>query len=403
LTGFQVLRSNLEDLLLGHAAASGVDVRHDLRVRDVRFEEEPEAARVEVESPDGRREELRARRVLDASGRAGVVARRGFRRRDGPVTLALAAVWRQDRGFAVADDSHTLVEAYADGWAWSVPVAPGVRHVTVMIDPPGPKGARRDLSSLYSTEFEKAEHLSAILAGGVSMGSSWAADASTYGASTYEGPRLLLVGDAGSFIDPLSSFGVKKALASAWLAAVATHTALRYPERDEVARAFFSRREARVHGRYARETARYAAQAAARYPASAFWSARASPPAAALGDEDEGPVEKAAVQRAFERLKSQARLDLDLGPGIRVRPAPLVVEHEIVLADALHPERGAAVHFVSGLDATRLARLACRASEVGELYEAYNRQAPAVALGDFLHGLATLLASGLLHERTQTP
>ena len=34
----------------------------------------------------------------------------------------------------------------------------------------------------------------------------------------------LLAGDAGSFIDPLSSAGVKKALASAWLAAVAVST-----------------------------------------------------------------------------------------------------------------------------------------------------------------------------------
>ena len=97
-------------------------------------------------------------------GRVGVVARKAFRRKDGPSTLALAAVWRRDGGFPVADDSHTLVEAYADGWAWSVPVAPGLRHVTVMIDPPRPAEGRRDLASLYAQELRKAAHLEAILA-----------------------------------------------------------------------------------------------------------------------------------------------------------------------------------------------------------------------------------------------
>ena len=61
------------------------------------------------------------------------------------------------------------------------------------------------------------------------------------GAMTGQG--ILLVGDAASFIDPLSSYGVKKACVSAWLAAVVVHTcltnasltsaALRAPERPE--------------------------------------------------------------------------------------------------------------------------------------------------------------------------
>ena len=399
--GFQVLRADLEHLLLRHAAASGVAVREDLRVRDVRFGD-PNGARLHVEGSGGRREEIRARQVLDASGRAGVVARQGFRERDGPLTLALAAVWRRDGGFPVADDSHTLVEAYASGWAWSVPVAPGLRHVTVMIDPPRPAPGRRDLASLYAQELRKAGHLEAVLAGGEQLGPCWAADASTYGARAFEAPGLLLVGDAGSFIDPLSSFGVKKALASAWLAAVATHTALRHPERAPMARAFFSRREGQVHGRYAHETARYAEQAALRYVTSAFWRARATPPAAPLDDPDAGLAEAGLIQAAFEALKSQPRLGLGLSPDVRIAPAPLVVDREIVMADALQPGAGNAVHFVGGLHAATLARLAPHADQVGELYEAYNRQAPAVALGEFLHGLAILLAAGLVrHETTR--
>ena len=42
-----------------------------------------------------------------------------------------------------------------------------------------------------------------------------------YDATRFVDGDVLLVGDAGSFLDPLSSAGVKKALASGWLAAVA--------------------------------------------------------------------------------------------------------------------------------------------------------------------------------------
>lgn len=393
--GFQVLRSDLEALLLQHAAASGVAVRDDLRVREVRLRD-PEGACLCVVGPGGRPEEIRASLVLDASGRAGVVARRGLRRADGPRTLALAAVWRRDGGFPVEDDSHTLVEAYADGWAWSVPVARGLRHVTVMVDPPTPVQGRRDLSGLYARELRKAGHLEAVVAGSHPLAPPWAADASTYGAHEFGGPHFLLVGDAGSFIDPLSSYGVKKALASAWLAAVAAHTSLRYPERGDVARGFYSRREQEVHARYAHETSRYAEQAARLYPRSAFWQARAAPPPAAVDDRDGDLAPKEEVQRAFQALKSRPRLDLALHPGVRIAPAPLVVGREIAMADALHLGRGSPVHFIGGLSAALLARLAPRAREVGDLFVAYNRAAPrAVELGEFLLGLATLIASGL--------
>ncbi len=396
--GWQVLREDLEALLLSHAAASGVEVRDELRVRHARLED-PEAACLEVEGPEGRSAEIQAAHVLDASGRAGVVARHGFRLKDGRVTLALAAVWRRDGGFPVPDDSHTLVEAFADGWAWSVPVAPGLRHVTVMIDPPRPAGRRRDLASLYAQELEKAGHIGAVIAGSERRGSPWAADASTYGARAYSAPRLLLLGDAASFIDPLSSFGVKKALASAWLAAVATHTALRHPDRAEMARDFFSRREAQVYARYAHEAARYAGQAADRYPQSAFWKARAAPALEAPDEGDDLLAKPDEVQAAFEGLKSRSRLHLGLGRDVRIALAPVVVEREIALAEALVRGPGNAVHFVGGVRAAPLARLASEMDEVGKLYDAYNRQAPAVALGTFLHGLAILVASRFLcHE-----
>ena len=86
---------------------------------------------------------------------------------------------------------------------------------------------------------------------------------------------MLLVGDAASFIDPLSSYGVKKALASAWLAAVVVHTSLTNSALAAVALDLFNQREREIHTAAVRQSAHFFADAATRhhYP---FWTGRAT-------------------------------------------------------------------------------------------------------------------------------
>jgi flavin-dependent dehydrogenase len=403
--GWQVLRADLEALLLRAAADSGVRVRADARVRRVTFEA-PDEVRLDAETKGTEPAGLSARFVLDASGRAGVVARQGWREPHGPITLAVSAVWHRPGGFSVPDDTHTLVEAYGDGWVWSVPVAPGLRHVTVMVDPGDRHEERRRLPALYHDELSKTGHLRAILEGATERVPPWAADASTYTARAFAGPGFALVGDAASFIDPLSSYGVKKALASAWLAAVATNTALRHPERSAMALSFYSRREEQMQTRYAREAARYATEAAARYPASRFWTERAQAPVrpqAGILEDDDGIAADADVRAAFEKLKSRSWLRLRLAASARHEPRPAVDGHEIVTLPALVGPAGNAIHFACGVHASSLAELAPAAVQVPDLWAAYNREAgaralPEVALPDFLRGLSTLLAAGFLED-----
>src|SRR4030095_13880963 len=75
--------------------------------------------------------------MLDCSGRGGVLARTlGLRAYDeGPRTIALVASWHSERDWNVPDPSHTVVESYEGGWAWSVPTSSKLRHVAVMVDP----------------------------------------------------------------------------------------------------------------------------------------------------------------------------------------------------------------------------------------------------------------------------
>lgn len=64
------------------------------------------------------------------------------------------------------------------------------------------------------------------------------------------GDRFLLVGDAVSAIDPLSSFGVKKALASGWMAAAVTNTSLRNEAMRGPALELYDRREREAYSSY---------------------------------------------------------------------------------------------------------------------------------------------------------
>ena len=448
--GLQVLRRDFDRVLLAEARRAGAAVRTGVTVRSVATPDEPPleahdgwataataapAPGVEAASGapgvaalDGRDEggsavTARARFVLDCSGRAGVVARRHRTRvQTGETTLALVGVWRRrdpwrlpdcaagDGGDAVPDDdAQTLVEAYADGWAWSVPVSPHRRYVTVMVDPRTTLADRADsLRARYLTELRKTTHLARLAGGAALEAAPWACDASQYGARRFGGPGFLLVGDAATFIDPLSSFGVKKAMASAWLAAVVAHTCLRHPERAALAQDFHAERERQIWESYRRQTAAFFAQVSRRelHP---FWSDRSDPvgvgPAAdaAVGDDAVAAFRNdPAVRAAFEALRRAPSIRLRPTSAVRTTTVAAVEGREIVAAPSLSLDAGHAgtvvIRHLRGVDLPALLAMADRFRHVPDLYAAYRRSHTPVELPDFLGGLSVLLGKGLLRN-----
>ena len=403
--GYQVERRALEETLLAAAESAGATVRRGA-VRHVELD--PAGSRV-VHEADGIPATTEARAVLDCSGRTGVVARRGFRLPDeGRSTVALVGVWRRAGGWDVPDASHTLVESYADGWGWSVPVSDETRYVTVMVDPRTTR-LNRDgqFEATYRAELAKTHQLARRLAAAELTSPPWALDASLYTARQFGGPAFLLVGDAASFIDPLSSFGVKKALASAWLAAVVTHTRLSRPDMAEPALAIFTRREREMYETHRRLAASFFADGAAahRHP---FWDDRAELPEIS-GNASEGDVKALArdpdVQAAFEALKQAPRIRLRSVSPVPTTSQPAVIGREVVLERRLVVEGWtsptAGVRFLCGVDLLRLIDLAAAHTQVPDLFEAYQRVCPPVGLPDFLGALSMLLAKGVLRNEAE--
>jgi flavin-dependent dehydrogenase len=371
--GWQLEVGRLADVLLDRASKAGVRIERRAASSDV---------------PPSRPAPF----VIDATGRAGVIARRtGLRQFDeGLRTVALVGEWRRDGGWDVPDDTHTLIESYEDGWMWSVPTAGGVRHVAAMVDPKRSDLARGGSSAdVYRSEIAKTRIFSRLTADATLAGGPRGFDASQYRASAYAGERWLLAGDAGSFIDPLSSAGVKKALASGWLAAIAVHTALATPSMRAEAFEFFSAREHEIEQHLSRESRRFLASASTGHR-HAFWEERGDEINVATADTDE-------TRRAFAELKARESWQPRAGSSISIQPKACIRGREIVLEPHLvsveHP-RG--IRFVRGVDVVALVELAPGTRQVPDLYETYVQRAGSVPLPDFLFAVATAVARGWL-------
>ncbi len=455
--GHHVVRDAFDALLLDCADEAGADVRRDATVRRVVRArpggqgEGERPARVEYHDAHGRTGVLRARFVLDCSGRTGVMATPDLRVHDrSNATVALAGVWRAERGAPPAEP-YTLVESYRDGWAWSMPVSDARRHLTLMVDPRRTRLLKgRGRRRLYLAELAKTREARRLVSGARLVGGIGGHTASQYTARRFAGDGVLLVGDAASFIDPLASAGVKKALASAWLAAVAVHTCIATPHLSEVALEFFDGRERATWLAHRRRTARYYREAASAH-GHGFWSARAgatgdpseaassTPPVASPpGPAPDPPTQRASaseppppgvppprppasdpaeevrvpvpteldvaalrrdpdVLRAFDELRAAPAIRLRPAPGLRHLRRPAVRGRRIVLDEHLaSPALPDGVRFLRDVDLPPLVDLVAEHDQVPDLYQAYLDRVATVTLPDFLGALSVLLGKGML-------
>ena len=405
--GYQVSRGVFDELLLTAALRQGVHVFRDTMATDVAALSGDEWS-VSLVRGDSTGVELQCHWVLDCSGRAGLLARRdGRRQRErGVRTMALARLWERDIAgdWGMEDDADTFVESYDGGWGWSVPASSTQRCVAVMIDPARIEltGANA-LSAAYEAELQRASRLARLVRNARPLGPPFARDATPYFARRAAEPGSLLVGDAASFVDPLSSFGVKKALSSAWLAGVVVHTCLTSNGMQSAALRLFDEREHAMYSSLRRRATELAREAQPAHGLSKWADETDTAPVAPdrLAEPDIAMLRRdPAVLAAFEEIRRRPALRLRVSDGVpRVRQ-PTVRDNRVVLEEQLAApgfERG--VRYVRNVDLITLAALASKHDQVPDLYAAYGRAAGPSAsppLPDFLGALSMLVAKGVL-------
>src|SRR5438552_4152875 len=134
-TAFQVERARFDHLLLQHAQKSGAEVREGFAV--TRFDNtSPDFVTVEGRSGAGQPQTLRARFLIDASGRGNFTGNQQGIRVVHPRLRKLAVFGhfngvRLDQGEARGD---TIIVRLEDKWFWIIPLSPGKVSVGGVMD-----------------------------------------------------------------------------------------------------------------------------------------------------------------------------------------------------------------------------------------------------------------------------
>ncbi|HEU0135259.1 MAG TPA: hypothetical protein VFR28_10585, partial [Allosphingosinicella sp.] len=169
------------------------------------------------------------------------------------------------------------------------------------------------------------------MGGGRMLGKPLVCDAGATLADAVAGPDFLRIGEAAFALDPLSSSGVQKAVATALQAASVVNTILRRPGDGALALRFFEEEQGDTVLRHAQWTA--SVYADCRHSAEPFWSER-SQGAAAEEPAAPRPGPGAALRLADEA--GIAQVATLTGDFVEARPA------------LVHPGLGRPIAFVAG-------------------------------------------------------
>jgi len=246
---FQVLRERFDEVLLRHSERCGVTVREGHRLLDAAFD--AEAVTLRFADADGIERNARVGVVVDASGRAGVLAKR-FGRHEYDPLLRNIAVHAQYEGIPRAEGRRAgdirMFTRPDMGWLWLIPLSDTVTSVGAVI----PKAVHQ--RETKATAEESLAHYLAATPPAASLlerarrVSPARVDVDySYLATQMAGDRWVAVGDAAAFLDPIFSTGVLLAMQGGLDAAEAIDAGLRTGDLSQRA---FARYERIVRKRY---------------------------------------------------------------------------------------------------------------------------------------------------------
>ena len=214
---YQVERSRFDHLLLEHAAELGCAVRQETRVTAVR-----PLGRDGYEITLGLAgETVRCAYLVDASGRdrlfdkpiATAPANSGLDKR-----IALYGHFRGVGRTAGPAGGNIIITRHGDGWGWIIPIDEDRTSVGVVVPAERLRASRLKPEAVFRQVVSDSDKMRRAMEGAEPLGPCHATADYNYRARRFAAPRMLLVGDAACFLDPMFSTGVFLALFSAKLA-----------------------------------------------------------------------------------------------------------------------------------------------------------------------------------------
>jgi flavin-dependent dehydrogenase len=360
---WQVDRADFDAVLLGHAASQGVDVVQNRQVKRVRFDGERAVAAEWSQGAESGVEEFD--HVVDASGRAGVIAVQHLRNRTPHEIFRNVAIWGYYQGGELLPGTPgggINVISSPEGWYWVIPLKDGVfsvgfvTHQTTFLQR---RSEYPSLETLFHTLVAESSTVAALVASGEFFGPVRVEQDFSYVADRFCGPGYFLAGDAACFLDPLLSTGVHLALYSGMLSAASIIATDAGDVTELQARGFYEALYRNAYGRLLAMVSAVYAQYRGR--ASYFWLAQRliRQDSSAGGPSASGP--SAIGRRRASAFASITAGLSDLEDAAAGRTSPM---HELVAA--AHAAQSRASDGTPGEDST----LAPMRMDANDLYDA---------------------------------
>ncbi|MGV3772426.1 MAG: NAD(P)/FAD-dependent oxidoreductase [Verrucomicrobiales bacterium] len=223
---FQVERARFDHILLNHARSCGVEVREGWTVG--KYRAEPKEISISARDPAGKMVEFTGRFLIDASGRSNLTGNQENIRQLHP-NLKKLALFGHFTGVQVDEGSasgDTVIVRLQDKWFWLIPVSKNKVSVGCVMDQTEFTQMRQPPAIVFESIWKSSSAMVERLREATLAGPIQATTDFSYYNKTFIGPRLLRVGDAAGFMDPIFSAGVYMAMYSGKLAAESVVKAL---------------------------------------------------------------------------------------------------------------------------------------------------------------------------------
>jgi len=219
---YEVQRSEFDQILLEHAAKhAGVSLLQPALVDRVEFDER--GATLEIRE-GGETRALRARFVVDASGRDGFLASRHVGRREPIPGLGKVSLFAHFEGasrWEGRDEGLIRLFVFEDGWFWWIPFSGDLTSIGCVLHSKTVRGREGSLEALYEDMIGRCRRVAEGLRNARRVTPVRSAANFSYGTSVVAGDRFLCVGDSLAFVDPIFSSGVYVAMQTGEMAAAA--------------------------------------------------------------------------------------------------------------------------------------------------------------------------------------
>ena len=217
----QVERAKFDHILMKRAQQVGADVREQWTVR--KFSENSDGVEVEASDEKGAAHKIRGKFLIDASGRNNVTGNQEKLReihenhRKFAIFSHFANI-RLDEGEKGGD---TIIVRLENRWFWLIPVAANKTSVGLVIDREDLEREGNDPAKSFWDAVNSSEVMRERLSGATAMSELKTIADFSYHNRKLSGSRLLRVGDAAGFMDPIFSAGVYLAM---WSGKIASQT-----------------------------------------------------------------------------------------------------------------------------------------------------------------------------------